>query len=385
MNRPLNNIYPFTIIAKPVSGICNLNCKYCYYVSKPKELYPQVKSFLMTDETLSSFIKQYIEAMPQYCSFHWQGGEPLLAGKDFFKKVVSLQNTHRLPNQIITNALQTNGTLLDEEWCDFFRENHFLIGISIDGAPQWHDYYRKDRNGNNTFYQTWAGLELLEKTGVDFNVLVTLNNRNISHGGNIYRYFTNRNIRHLQFIPIVERTKDGRIADFSCNAEQYGKFLLETFEIWFNRDIGKVSVRFFDNVIHTILYGQSEMCCYARRCANAFVLEFNGDLYVCDHFVFPEWKIGNILETPLVELLQSSKIEEFAKLKTELPDVCKDCEFLNYCWSGCPKHHIPSDTSAKRVNYLCQSYKMFFSKSLDKFEVLARHLISSGVSNNLTT
>ena len=369
-----DKLTPFSIMCKPVCGICNLDCSYCYYTSKPAELYPDVERFEMTDDVLESYTRQYLQAMPQQCQFMWQGGEPLLAGMDFFERAVALQAEHKLDGQQVTNGLQTNGTLVDEAWCEFFKANGFLIGVSIDGTPQWHDHFRKDHAGNPSFHRAWAGLELLQKHHVEFNVLVTLNSANIVHGGDIYRWFTNRGVQYLQFIPILERDAAGSPQPFSCTAEQYGRFLLDVYEVWRSRDVGRVSVRMFDSVMHTALFGLPSTCCYSPKCANAYVLEFNGDLYACDHFVFKEWRIGNITERPLAELVTDPKLEEFAKLKTTLPSVCEDCEFLTFCHGGCPKHQWPIGTDAGRVNHYCEGLKLFFREALDDLKQLAHDL-----------
>ena len=367
-------IRPFNIMAKPVSGVCNLNCTYCYYTAKPQELYPGVKKFLMGDDVLAAFTKQYMDAIPKRCGFHWQGGEPLLAGVEFFRRAVSLQGENRRAGQAVTNALQTNGTLLDEQWCEFFAEHKFLIGISIDGPAQWHDYFRRDRAGKATFGRAWAGLELLRKHDVEFNVLATLNSANAPHAGDIYRYFVNRGLRHLQFIPILERNADGEPEDFSCTAERFGRFWLEVFRLWAERDVGKVSLRFFDSILQTIIHNVPAMCTHSQRCANAHVLEFNGDLYACDHFVLPEWRIGNVMARPMGELLRSPKLREFARLKTDLPAACEDCEFLQYCRGGCPKHHTPIGLDRQRVNYFCEGYKMFFRAALPELKRIAEYV-----------
>jgi len=208
---------PFNIMAKPVCGVCNLDCQYCYYTSKPKELYPEVSrsEMRMSESVLEAYTRQYLQAMPVRCEFGWQGGEPLLIGKEFFRKAVALQKQYALPDQTLSNALQTNGTLLDDEWCEFLAEHNFLVGLSLDGPPQWHDCYRRDHAGQTSFHRAWAGLELLRKHRVEFNVLVTLNGANAPHGGDLYRYFVNRDVRYLQFIPILERTADDRPTDFS--------------------------------------------------------------------------------------------------------------------------------------------------------------------------
>ena len=366
-------IHPFNIMAKPVCGVCNLDCRYCYYTAKPQELYPHISQFLMTEAVLESFVRQYMEALPARVEFGWQGGEPLLAGKAFFRKAVELQDAFGTQDQQVENALQTNGTLLDDEWCEFLARRKFLVGISLDGPPQWHDAFRLDKAGEPTFHRAWAGLELLVKHGVELNVLVTLNSANAPHAGDIYRYFVNRGVKYLQFIPILERTPDGKPTDFSCTAEQLGRFMLDVFEQWATRDVGKVSERFIDNVIHTFIYGQASMCCYAERCANAHVLEFNGDLYACDHFVFRQWLIGNITETPLMDLLRSPMLEEFAAMKIQLPAACRGCEFVRFCNAGCPKHHVPIGTDPGRVNHFCEGYKLFFREALPELERMAEY------------
>ena len=364
---------PFNIMCKPVCGACNLDCAYCYYTDKPRELYPDVDKFQMSEEVLESYVRQYLEAMPVQCDFGWQGGEPLLAGKEFFRRAVALQKEHGRDGQTIANAMQTNGTLLDDEWCELFAEHRFLVGISLDGPPEWHDRFRRDHAGNATFHRAWAGLELLRKHHVEFNVLVTLNSANAPHAGNIYRYFANRGIRYVQFIPILERAPDGRPTDYSCTAEQFGQFMLDVFELWASRDVGQVSERLIDSVLHTLIFGRAATCCYAQRCANAHVLEFNGDLYACDHFVYPRWKIGNILERPLADLVRDPRLDEFAKMKTELPTRCTQCEFLPLCFSGCPKHHMPPGTDPERVNHFCEGYKRFFREALPELKRMAEY------------
>ncbi len=366
-------IAPFHIMAKPVCGTCNLDCRYCYYTMKPAELYPGTRRFLMPDDVLESYIRQYLQAQPLRAELGWQGGEPLLAGKDFFRRAVELQKQYALEGQTLSNAMQTNGTLLDDEWCELFAANQFLVGISLDGPPEWHDRFRRDPAGNPTFHKAWAGLELLRKHRVEFNVLVTLNSANAPHVGDIYRYFVNRGLQYVQFIPILERTPDGAPTDYSCDPRQFGQFMLDVFELWATRDIGRVSERLIDSVLHTLIFGRAATCCYADRCANAHVLEWNGDLYVCDHFVYRRWRIGNLMERPLVDLVRDPLLEEFAQLKLDLPAKCRDCEFLEFCRGGCPKHHMPLYGGADRVNYFCEGYKMFFREALPELRRMAEY------------
>lgn len=359
-------------MAKPVSGLCNLDCRYCYYTAKPRELYSNTPQPMMSDEVLESYTRQYMSALPKRAEFGWQGGEPLLAGKDFFRRAIELQKSLALSGQTISNAIQTNGTLLDDEWCELLAEGKFLVGISLDGPAQWHDSFRRDRAGQGSFHRAWAGLEMLRRHGIEHNVLVTLNSANAPHAGDIYRYFTNRGVNYLQFIPILERDEQGRPTDFSCTPQQFGRFMLDVFDLWASRDIGHVSERFIDNVIHHLIYGQAAMCCHATSCANAHVLEFNGDLYACDHFVYKQWLLGNILQTPLTDLLTGDKLSQFAQLK-QLPAACRQCPYAPLCNGGCPKHHIPIGTDPARVNYFCEGYKMFFREALDDLREMARH------------
>lgn len=361
---------PFNVMIKPVCSTCNLDCLYCYYKTKSKELYGTDTALKMSDDLLENFTLQYIRAMPETCAFNWQGGEPLIAGLDFFRNAVRLQKKHARSGQLIKNNIQTNGTLLDEEWCRFFRENDFLVGISIDGPETLHDRFRRDTTGKGTFLTAWMGLELLRKHDVEFNVLVTLNSENVLKGEEIYRFLVNRGIKYIQFIPILERKSDGSIADFSCTPRQLENFLRDVFSCWQDHDVGKVSVRFIDDLIYYLFYGQSSICCNSRECANAFVLEWNGDLFACDHFVFKEWLIGNIRNLSLAELVQGPTVERFTKLKTELPEECRKCNYLQYCNGGCPKHHVPVGTNPARVNYFCQAYKSFFAAALGELQRL---------------
>lgn len=365
---------PFSIMCKPVCGMCNLDCKYCYYTMKPHELYPGEHKFLMSDEVLDAYVSQYIQAQPIRCEFGWQGGEPTLAGLDFFRKVVELQRKYQKPGQTITNSLQTNGTLLDDDWAKFLADENFLVGISLDGPPQWHDKFRRDHNDKPTYHKAWRGVELCKKYGVEFNILVTLNSMNAPHASDIYRYFVNKGIEYVQFIPILERKPDGTPTEFSCRPEQFAKFMLEVFDLWASRDVGVISERLIDSVLHTLIFGRASTCCYAERCANAHIVEWNGDFYACDHFVQSKWKIGNILETPISELAMHPKLDEFAKLKTELPAKCTECEFVNFCFGGCPKHHVQIGTDPERYNYFCEGLKEFFAKAVPILKKMAPYI-----------
>ncbi len=361
-------------MAKPVCGICNLECSYCYYIDKPETLYPGTRRFFMSDRVLRAYVAQFMDMAGPRAEFAWQGGEPLLAGKAFFQKVVGLQKQYAPSGQVVVNALQTNGTLLDDEWCRFLADHHFLVGLSVDGPATWHDAYRKDRHGAPTFLAVWNALGMLRRYGVEFNVLATLNSLNASDGAEPYRYLTRRGVRYVQFIPILERDADGKVMEFSCRPQQYERFLLELLDLWIRRDVGRVSERLIDNVMVQLLFGRASCCCHARRCADSLVLEWNGDLYVCDHFVYERWKLGNILDIPLRELLCSPLLDEFGALKTDLPSQCRGCDVVDFCMGGCPKHHVPLYGGAERVNYFCSAYKAFFSRAIPRLLPLVRRL-----------
>jgi len=368
-------LQPFHIMCKPVCGTCNLACRYCYYTMKPDELYPGVPRLRMSDAVLAGYVRQYLDAMPVRCEFGWQGGEPLLAGKDFFRKAVAFQKEFGRPGQVVSNGLQTNGTLLDDEWCEFLAENRFLVGVSLDGPAQVHDVNRVDHEGRPTWHRAWAGVERLKKHRVEFNVLVTINSANAPHAGNVYRYFVNRGIQYIQFIPILERRPGtDEPTDFSCTAEALGRWMLEVFEQWAARDVGRVSVRFIDDALHALVHRRASTCVHSERCAAAHIVEWNGDVYACDHFVYRQWRLGNLMETPLVEILKGPRLEEFAALKTDRPQACRECEYLRLCWAGCPKHHRPIGTSPERVNHFCEGYRMFYASALPELERIAAHI-----------
>ncbi len=363
-------------MVKPVCGVCNLSCGYCYYKDKPRELYPAETRFQMTPEALESFTRQYMALHPERAEFGWQGGEPMLAGREFYRRAVELQRQFGRPGQTVANALQTNGTLLDEAWCDLLAEHRFLVGLSLDGPPPWQDAFRKDAAGAGSFARAWKGLELLRARGVEFNVLVTLHRANVPHAADLYRYFVNRGVRYVQFIPILERDAAGRPAEFSCTPQQYGRFLVEVFRLWRARDVGRVSERFIDSVLHQLLFGSPASCCQAPRCANAFVLEYNGDLYACDHFVAPDYRLGNILEMPLAAMVGSERQRRFGLAKREaLPRYCLTCPARSLCHGGCPKDRLLATPDGEPgLNYLCEGYRAFHTHSERAMQFMAGEL-----------
>ena len=359
----------FHIMAKPTGAVCNLACKYCFFLTKEK-LYPGSR-FRMTDEVLENYIRQYIEAqqVPEV-TIAWQGGEPTLMGLDFFQRSIELERKYQKPGTTIQHSMQTNGVLLNDEWCEFFREHNFLIGISIDGPREMHDAYRVDKGGNPTFDRVMKGVRLLQKHKVEFNVLTTVHAGNGDHPLEVYRFFRDElGTDFIQFIPIVERDNEtgfqegNAITERTVTGEQYGKFLIAIFDEWVKRDVGRVFVQIFD-VALSVWVGQiGALCIFAPTCGNALALEHTGDLYSCDHFVEPKYLLGNIQENEMVKLVASDKQQKFGQDKLDtLPRFCRQCEVRFACHGGCPKNRIIETPAGEPgLNYLCAGYKAFFS------------------------
>jgi len=368
------------VMAKPIGPICNLDCEYCYYLHK-EELFPRGERWRMPAETLETFIRQYIEAQPAGApeiTFAWQGGEPTLLGVDFFRRAVEIQKAHTPPGAKIVNTLQTNGVLLDDDWCRLFTEQNFLIGLSIDGPAELHDRYRYDKQGRPTFTAVLNALKLLKRHGVEFNALVVVNRHNGDHGRRVYTYLRDNGVRFLQFIPIVEKRGVGvhpepvvgrpkKPADYvssrSVRPEQFGKFLIAVFDEWVKRDVGKVFVQIFDQALSAWVGIEPSLCVFRKQCGRALAIEHNGDLYSCDHFVEPEYKLGNIHELPIVELASSDRQRAFGEAKeTTLPRYCRDCEVRFVCNGECPKNRfIETPDGEPGLNYLCAGYRRFFN------------------------
>lgn len=354
---------PFHIMTKPIGPICNLDCEYCYYLEK-QGLYPGKSRFRMSEELLETYVKQYIEAQPgPVVPFAWQGGEPTLMGLQFFEKVVELQRKYLPAGWRCTNALQTNGTLLTPEWCKFFRENEFLVGISLDGPAELHDRYRLDKKQRPTHAKVMEGLRLLQEHGVEYNVLCVVNRINVKHPLEVYRFFKEHGVRHMQFIPLVEREGADGVSHRTVPAKEYGLFLAAIFDEWIRHDIGKVYVQIIEECFLVWLGHQAQLCVFRETCGRALAMEHNGDLFSCDHFVFPEYKLGNITETPLSALVASAAQAKFGAGKKEtLPRYCLECEVRFMCNGGCPKDRfIQTPDGEPGLNYLCEGYRYFFN------------------------
>lgn len=353
-----------SVLVKPVSADCNLVCEYCFYSSKAK-LYPETCQHRMNDDVLRELVSQLMSLALERASFCWQGGEPTLAGLDFFGQAVKYQRLLRAPGQIVENSLQTNGVLIDKEWARFLSRHGFLVGVSLDGPAELHDHYRRDRGGDPSYGRVVKGIEHLRRYNVDFNVLVLLNDCNVQRPRELYRFLLDQGFRYLQFIPCVERSPEtGEIARYSVSPEQYGRFLCDVFDEWAGKGIPTVYVRDFEDILISYVTGETSSCIYSRDCGKYVVVEYNGDVYPCDFFVEPELLLGNIMEHPLEEIVENLKFAEFSAQKRRLAAKCEECPWLQYCSGGCPKHQVQLGLDR---NYFCESYKMLFEHANERF------------------
>lgn len=366
---------PMYIMLKPAGSLCNMRCQYCYYLEKG-QMYKEDKNRVISDSMLETFIKNYIESqtLPQVL-FTWHGGETLMRPVSFYKRALELQRYYAGGRQI-DNCIQTNGTLITEEWCKFFKENNFLVGVSIDGPQEFHDEYRKTASGGPSFQKVMKGIQLLNKYGVEWNALAVVNDFNADYPLDFYHFFKEIGCHFIQFTPIVERKvsrpdgltlapgmeEGGELLDFSVTPEQWGNFLCEIFDEWVRNDVGDYYIQLFDATLANWVGQVPGVCTMAEECGHAGVMEYNGDVYSCDHFVFPEYRLGNLGERSLYELMNSEKQKEFAKNKKKrLPQQCQECEFLFACHGECPKNRFVKDEYGNPgLNYLCKGYKMFF-------------------------
>lgn len=370
---------PLYIMTKPAGSSCNLACEYCYYLEK-KNLYKDASAdrrHVMYDDMLERFIKMYIESqsMPQIL-FSWHGGETLMRPLSFYKKVIELQKKYG-GGLVIDNSIQTNGTLLTDEWCRFFKDNNWLVGVSVDGPQEFHDEYRRNNIGAPSFHKVMRGINLLKKHGVEWNALAVVNDFNADYPLDFYHFFKEIECRYIQFTPIVERIiphTDGRtlaspmdahdapLADFSVSPAQWGEFLCTIFDEWVKNDVGQYFIQLFDSTLANWAGVQPGVCTMARTCGHAGVMEFNGDVYSCDHFVFPEYKLGNIREKTLVEMMYSDRQQKFGTDKYDsLPGQCRRCKYLFACNGECPKNRFAFTADGEPgLNYLCEGYYRFF-------------------------
>jgi uncharacterized protein len=361
----MKSVQAFHVMAKPRGAVCNLNCQYCFYLPKEK-LYPG-GSFRMNDSILQTYTQQMIasQQVPEV-NFSWQGGEPTLMGLDFFRKAVQFQDLYRKPGMQVHNAFQTNATLLDDEWCQFFHENQFLLGVSLDGPPELHDAFRVDKGGRPTCEQVLAGIQLLRKHQVDFNILACVNSLTATKPVEIYRFLRDEaGAQFIQFIPIVEQgsAENELVSSRSVSGQAYGQFLNRVFDEWIRRDVGKVFVQLFDVSLAAWMGLEPPLCVFQETCGQALALEHNGDLFSCDHFVDPPHRLGNLHQKSLAEMVNCSQQATFGEAKKKLlPRCCQDCPVSFICHGGCPKDRIlVSPDGEPGLNYLCDGFKAFFT------------------------
>ena len=390
---------PLYVMLKPAGAHCNLACKYCYYLEK-NNLYQNSHRHLMSDEMLEQFTREYIEAqtMPQVL-FTWHGGEPLMRSIDFYKKALELQKKYAHGKQI-DNVIQTNGTLLTDEWCEFFAQNHWLVGISIDGPQEYHDHYRVTPAGKPSWEKVMQGISLLKKHRVEWNAMAVVNAYNAEHPLEFYHFFRDNGCQYLQFTPIVERLtehEDGRtlasladnreipLADASVTPQQWGNFLCTIFDDWVRHDVGKTFVEIFDCTLANWMGVLPGICAYSKECGHAGVMEHNGDVYSCDHFVFPEYKLGNIRDQSLIDMLYGEKQQAFSRLKhTSLPRQCKECDMEFACHGECPKNRFEKDKYGEPgLNYLCQGYYQYYSHVAPYMDFMKRELLAQRPPANI--
>lgn len=351
---------PLYVMLKPVGAVCNLNCDYCYYLEK-KGLYPDDNKYVMSDKLLEKFTEEYINSQTtSHVMFAWHGGEALMRHIDFYKKALHFQRVYA-KGKIIANSLQTNGTLLTDEWCRFFKENNFLIGISLDGPQHCHDKYRKTKDKRPSFFKVMKGIELLKKYDVEYNIMAVVNDYNVDYPLEFYNFFKSIGAKYIQFAPIVEQI-DGESAPWNVSANKWGDFLIAIFDEWVKQDVGDTFIQIFDAALANWVGVDPGVCIFAKTCGHAGVMEFNGDVYACDHFVFPEYKIGNIYSKSLMEMMYSSKQINFGNDKYDrLPKQCKECKYQFACRGECPKNRIRTTKDGEiGLNYLCEGFYKFF-------------------------
>ena len=380
--------HPMYIMVKPVGSACNLRCDYCYYLEK-QHLYANEGRQMLSDELLERFIREYIESQttPEVL-FTWHGGEPLVRPLAFYEKVVRLQQRYARGRRI-ANSLQTNGTLINDDWARFFHDQGWLIGVSLDGPEAYHDAFRRTRGGGPSFRNVIRGIDILNRHAVEWNALAVANRLNGDHPLSFYRFFKNIGCRYIQVTPVVERlahhddgrqlaslVDEGQLAPFSIRPKQWGNFLCTIFDEWVRHDVSMFFINIFDATLANWVGVTPGLCTMAKHCGHAGVMEHNGDVYSCDHFVFPEYKLGNIHEQSLVEMMYSERQRRFGRAKADsLPTQCRECQWLNACHGECPRNRfIRTANGEPGLNYLCEGYRQYFSHVVPYMDVMKRLL-----------
>jgi len=374
---------PFTLLIKPSGSDCNVDCTYCFYKCRPAEIGRGRQR--MSEEVLEKLVKDYMRLRFALAGFAWQGGEPTLMGLDFYKKAVELQKKYGFAGQEVGNSLQTNAILLDENWCRFLHQSRFLVGVSIDGPKQMHDYYRLDRSGAGTFERVMRAIENCREHKVEFNTLTLLSDVNVKHPDEVFDFLVGLGVKFLQFIPCVELdAATGRVTDFSITPEQYAEFQCRLFDRWVEHGPGKLSIRDFDSILSYYVAGRQTICTFDQQCSQYIVIEHTGDAYPCDFFVQPKWWLGSILQTPIEKLAAGALKRRFAQNKKNLCNKCLVCRHLALCRGGCMKDRAPFDgDNFGRESYYCEAYKRFFDYAGPKFMQIAADINAGRIVRNL--
>ncbi|MBL7153032.1 MAG: anaerobic sulfatase maturase [Phycisphaerae bacterium] len=365
---------PFTLLIKPSGSDCNVDCTYCFYKCRPAEIGEGRQR--MSDEVLERLIKDYMQLGFPLAGFAWQGGEPTLMGLDFYKRAVELQKKYGKSGQEVGNSLQTNAILLNDKWCEFLHESKFLVGVSIDGPEEMHDYYRLDHSGAGTWGRVMRAIENCRKYEVEFNTLTLLNDRNVEHPGEVFDFLVGLGTKYLQFIPCVELdTTTGDVTNFSVTPEQYAEFMCRVLDRWVEYGPAKLSIRDFDSILSYYVTGRHTICTFDKQCSQYIVIEHKGDAYCCDFFVEPKWRLGSIMETPIEKLATCPTKRRFARKKQNLCNKCLVCRHLDVCRGGCMKDRAPFDKeNFGRESYYCEAYRRFFDYAGPKFMQIAAEI-----------
>ena len=364
---------PFSLLVKPCSGNCNLRCEYCFYSVRGRN--PLFKSASrMSNHVLDCLVGSYMATDQAVYSFAWQGGEPLLAGVDFFKRAIDLQKTYGKPGSCVSNGVQTNGTLLSPEFARLFAQYHVLLGISLDGPPAIHDHYRRNAAGRGSHADVMKGIACCRKYGVEFNILTLVNSLHAGKGAEIYRYLCDNGFLFHQYIPCIEFNEDNSPKPYTIGAEQWGDFMCAVFDEWIKKDTRRVSVRLFDAVVAKLVEGQNVMCTLGSNCSTYFVVEHNGDVFPCDFFVRRDLLLGNVAVDSWEKLLSSPVFAEFGAQKSKWNTRCNACPYLSFCAGDCLKHRFISDANPETLSWLCAGWKQFYSHTIDRFMELAQQI-----------
>jgi serine-type anaerobic sulfatase-maturating enzyme len=365
----MNSIKPFSLLIKPASASCNLRCEYCFYIDHLDYAGPDNKP-VMSDNTLEMMIANYMKIPMAEYSFAWQGGEPTILGIEFFKKVVNIQKKYATPNAVITNALQTNATLIDKPMADFFAKYNFLLGVSLDGPKEYHDKYRLTVSGDTTHNKVMQGINYMRQAKVEFNILCLINSNNVKNPAELYKYYREKGFNYLQFIPCVEYDDKGDLTPYSITGNQWGDFLCKIFDIWFRKDTRRVSIRHFDSVLNYLVKGIYTQCTMDKDCRQYFVVEYDGGIFPCDFFVNKDLQLGSISTSSWEEALENPLYEKFGRGKSEWNKICNNCTWLRLCHGDCQKMRGPH-AEPDALSALCDGWKMFYKHTIDRFIKLA--------------